>query len=322
MSRTEACITFSIARSLRYAECQGEQVSEDELSREVIGCPDKFFSDSTVRTVDGLLDCAEQYRTFSCDLLLAGRYLDCMTPGTRAGGEPCAFSTQCQALVCDRDVRGTCGRCGALVARGGACGGQELICALNDQCVDGICVERATTPPPPIMEVPEIDLPTGAACENHAECTGEELCFDGVCTARVPIGGSCSGPTQYCDDVVGYCDRAVSICRALPTEGLPCGINWDEPVWCAEHLRCDTSDPDNAVCVLQPGVECLAAGMECPAATYCCAAPDCAEPTCMRILLPHEACGAADARCIEGTECTAGRCEPIDSTGADAKMCP
>ncbi len=326
-SMTDACLEYSAARVRRFNECAGGTVrDEEDIERGIQDCPDQYFSEGSTRTVAGLLDCAEQVRNFPCEEIVVSRVPPCVTPGTRVGGESCVYLTQCASLRCSGGGI-MCGTCAAAAGPGEACDDSTVTCGANYSCEAGVCVEIPIEPPPPPPPPPDppATKPTGAECANHAECTGEDLCFDDnnggprVCMARVELGGFCGGPIWYCHDA-DYCDPTDDTCKVPPGQGEPCGLHFGEPSVCGEHLQCVISGTD-ATCQPTPGFECQLAGLDCESGSTCCASPDCPTPTCLRGLKPGDACDVPDARCVHGSQCVAGTCQVDDSLTEFAERC-
>jgi hypothetical protein len=326
VSRTDACLTYEVARRKRIDECSGLPVLSDAAyARQAPNCPDVYFSEGSTRTIDGLIACAEVFRTFDCGLLTMARVPDCVTDGTLSAGTPCVFGPQCDSLVCD-GFNTECGTCVMRLGPGASCAVGTGICVQGYSCSDGTCKENLEVEPmePPIVPDPDGSVPTGGACVSTEECMGEDLCLgDGagmqVCTARVALNGSCNGPTLYCDEST-YCSPDF-VCLALPGDGEPCGLSFDSPRWCAEGLTC-VLDPAGALCKPIAGSDgCSASGIECPDDSICCSTPECATTMCVRVALPGDACGDASARCIDGAECMNGTCEGIDSRGLVEELC-
>jgi hypothetical protein len=345
-SKTEACIAYAIAACTR-AELCSSRTSTDCLVQS-FACPDLVFSDGSTRTVASVKACAEQINTFPCDKIVAGYLPDCVSPGTRMGGESCSFASQCASLECDSPNHGSCGTCKAPVVSGGACS-PDVACAPGLRC--GASATCEVAPPDPDVPAGEgepcgpgpqcfVELycsatkictkePTlGASCKDSHLCPSGSYCATDTfkCTASPPVGSACASD----GDETGYCTNAyclANVCTALPALGAPCMVDpttsQPEEFSCTDGGHCDTSLA-TPVCVASgaPGATCVADG-DCNAGLRCLCTDlsHCPAPICIQLRYAGESCGAPGMVCHPGFSCTNGNCQPRDSQGTFA-ACP
>ncbi|MDY0002358.1 MAG: calcium-binding EGF-like domain-containing protein [Polyangia bacterium] len=135
-------------------------------------------------------------------------------------GQPCPSfnSDECFQGYCDTSVPAM-PTCRSYSTEGGSCP-TGIECDPEDDlaCVDGVC-RRAP-------------YELGISCAYHEQCQSLS-CYQGVCTAGVAVGDSCSKNEEKC--VVGaYCqtptpDALEGVCVALLRSGQPCTLS--EQCW-------------------------------------------------------------------------------------------
>jgi hypothetical protein len=356
-SLTEACIGYVMAVCERQSACAAGGLGCLASSYQ---CPDLTNSPGATRTVAGLQACAKAYHELSCDQVKLGILPACVTPGTRALGEPCTFSSQCSSLACAGD--GDCRSCVPLSYQGEPCSNNEL-CAGYLRCMLGKCElpEAPTTPTPtPAGLGMPCSLASSVYCQADLYCDATAS----RCTAFPSLGMSCAG-AQACTPPA-YCETDGLMCTALPGEGAPCGVyalvgtaSACAPLlWCARSskttgvcrkppqegeaclidpetglptypgcdsstARCDaTQSPPTCVAKAAKGVACKDT-VECAADTCICAngAQSCDARICGRIQYGNQPCVAPGDVCHPGFSCVAGVCKPRDSQGLFAAAC-
>jgi len=317
-SATEACLAYGLARLFRQRECAGEPAEDTVAAAFSLDCPDLYFSPGSSATVEGLALCAQTWETFPCENVVRGLEPACAVRGTRQDDEPCAFPAQCQSGVCwHGEVQ--CGTCTASAGPGEPCNATVQPCDVGYIC-DDVCVLPAADYTPG-------SIPTGGTCVQDLDCQGTDLCrvdpADGkVCTARVPLGGSCGG-VHECEDWA-YCDQN-SQCTVFPSTGWSCGpvpgSTFQIP--CAPGFRCGLLDePNSWACspVRGPEEPCEGGGgLQCPLGQVCVPKPMCS-PRCVEAALPGEVCNDSIV-CHPGSECRGSVCEPLESQGLFEQWC-
>jgi len=344
-SKTEACIAYAVAFCTRRAECSGHLANCLAVS---LTCPDLTFLAGSTRAVADLKACADVYRQLPCDEIERGIEPHCVTPGTRALGEPCGFASQCASLACSSG-RETCGVCVPAAHEGESCGKGED-CAGFLECIGNVC------------ELPgKLTQSLGEECSDAAAkyCQAGLSCDKATskCVPYPTLGMSCAG-TRNCGGEA-YCELAALTCQAYPGVGMSCGVDISgDARYCAEPLRCVSPSKGVGTCMLYPqaGEACLLAaeaettgyqlceaGLRCDTATSpaTCAAKGgptqvcsfdrdcvsgltcvclsgqaaCADRVCGRLQLRGQPCTAPGDVCHPGFSCVAGVCEPRDSQG-------
>ncbi|MEO8699862.1 MAG: hypothetical protein ABI867_07450 [Kofleriaceae bacterium] len=215
-------------------ECGG--MPDLDTCRESIFLDDGFFGtiqgvidDGTVEfDADAAADCLDQTANKSC--AFAGFYgvnaCNHLFVGTLARGEACIIDFECSDLdlctptdtACDPDVSccpGTCTAGVTLVAIGGTCDNNELVCdpeesfcAIPDTADTGTCTAPNAT--------------EGAACVEIDGCANPMYCDifgASVCTAAPGTGEDCSNDEllpcgdnrDFCDDMTGKCITAIDV---------------------------------------------------------------------------------------------------------------
>ncbi len=121
-----ACIAYALAVCERQKACGVGFTSERCLANVAGECPDLVFSPGSTRSAAGMQACAKAYADLPCEDVQNDVLPPCVTPGTRAAGEPCAFPSQCRSLDCRQD--GDCGVCATPVALGESCAAPDVDC--------------------------------------------------------------------------------------------------------------------------------------------------------------------------------------------------
>lgn len=190
-SETGACLLYVRRQCERLAACG--RTFNPECARNEGDCPDLFFSTGSSWSVTSLVACSKAWRSFACEDLAGGELPDCVTPGSHAVGEPCAFAAQCNTLACLLPTSSSCGQCAVVVEPGQDCGagascpGLQVCDEPTGDCYSWIRL------PPQVGETCEPELPceAGAYCnvalfeceptrgEGEA-CSAEEACHAGA----------------------------------------------------------------------------------------------------------------------------------------------
>jgi hypothetical protein len=345
-ARTEACIEYIRAWCERNIECGMGQTFPECMMR-ANTCPDQAFAEGSVRTVEGLLECAEQWRQADCNSL-PGYSPRCALPGTRVGGEPCISNMQCASSLCI--IRGmNCGVCDssirAHVGEGESCQAEGSICdyptycdssterclpmaqqgeacdELNGPpCQSGVCGYDAASGTSYCVPYPTL----GQECSVAAVCEWRDSYCDvsGVCMPYPEAGENCgrdtAGDARWCA-LDSACDVSVDppVCRLLPTDGMPCDNNR-----CAEDSYCDfgVSPP---ICRLRKSLGEPCQG-PCAGELVCtCGELGCTgERFCKRLRFPGESCTEPNDVCLpSATNCENGVCVAVEWQGLFETLC-
>ena len=294
-------------------------------------CPDLLFSVGSTRPAQCITDCGAKWASVSCADYAQGAQPDCVTPGTKAVGDKCAFASQCASLACSAPRMG-CGVCLTGAEAGGPCNataqcpGAQL--CDGSKCQDNLHLNREGAP--------------GAACDDTRLCNESGYCNAGTCTALSSVGGSCRPPAacrlrrllqlddnfqcvappgagQPCFDDIGadmvcdassYCEAGQ--CLALPVEGQSCSAPRIGAL-CAvgflvqrNHARMPRHRFDTRL---------RHADWECATGSVC------RDKLCQVAAPLHAACDATHV-CPELATCTDAKCEPLETQGLFAMQCP
>src|SRR5690606_17849782 len=148
------CYLYVMALCQRMAECRNLPVVSDGCLQSAAGCLD--LATGRAPTNRGLRECAAAYADFSCELMLRGRRLECVSNGERSPGEPCSLALNCESLVCDYRAITEQYVCAELAGPGEECSA-HVACTLGNTCTDGRCE------PTPAPDFDNGNLPLGAA---------------------------------------------------------------------------------------------------------------------------------------------------------------
>jgi hypothetical protein len=252
-AQTEACIEYVRGYCERVFEC-GVVIatySSCLLSNGRL-CPDRFFSPGSIRTVESMLQCADQWRAMPCNALIERINPDCATYGTRAGGEICHSGLQCASGYCDWTAD-RCGVCALAALEGDPygdandarcvhplyCDSESQRCAARLQIGDGCDPDRpgclpnacATAPGDPVNRCRPFPR-LGEDCSHTRVCTfGDSYCGpDSTCVALPGPGEPCGsdafsgGEPGHCTIWESFCDLSLNPpqCRAIARAGEPC----------------------------------------------------------------------------------------------------
>ncbi len=310
-AQADACIAYALAVCRRQATCNNNAPNDNCVNNVTLECPDLVFSPGATRSVEDLLTCAKVYETVPCEDVRYNVLPACVTPGTRAPGEACAFPSQCGSLDCKMD--GDCGSCATEAAAGQSCAAPDADCDSYTFCgASQTCVPLSGPVYPPDQ-----------ACTPDYPCWTDTYC-DGVCRPLPTIGESCA-ETAAC---VGgaYCG-AGALCLPIPGNGEPCGVVTGDDgrpsaVYCGQGSACDfDASAKSGICRPPPGVgePCLftaglASSRACTFDLHCNDAVD--PPLCAAIAGPGEACNAF-YDCERGLVCAC----PPDAPGCEHKSC-
>ncbi len=305
-----ACVTYFRAECNRRNVCAGLAEVADPCPTVTDGCPGAEFAPGTPRTVESLLACAEDWKTFPCADVAAVKFPACSgVAGTLPDGSPCTASIQCRGTVCvnanDSSHPG-CGTCQTRLASGAPCSADST-CPYDEMC-NGVCTTRAI---PPYV---------GQSCGPDVSCGTALVCTAGAAgmTCQLPalpkVGASCA-TTLACDGAV--CSPAKT-CVAFPTMGMPCQATVQVGgLLCATPLVCDRNAPAGPTCIAPPGpgTACTpipggtATQLNCAEGLVCgCAGLSCSVGTCRRRRQLGDTCTDANDLCVPGTLCASGVC--------------
>lgn len=249
-----------------------------------------FFCDFYVRCgrmagVTTTEECRAIFRE-QCNARYEPRYVDLEEAGLlaldAAGIDACR--DHLADVSCEAQIRDLDGACGAMwVGRqpaGGPCGFdvESLVCEPGTACTLGLdfCGECR----PAVAD----GQACGAESETPVSCGANASCEDGVCVARVPVGGACT-PDDRC--VLGaFCDDGV--CRGPRYVGP--GETCDQVNRCNYKSHCA-----GGVCVEDAMLDESCADTEC--ASGWCSSDD----VCQALL-------SAGASCTSSLQCSSGLC--------------
>jgi hypothetical protein len=322
-----------------------------------LGCPDLVFSPGATRTIEGLKACAATYKTLPCDQVLAEKVPSCVTPGTRAQGQACIFSSQCSSLDC-RTTSNGCNQCAKEVGLHESCDAPDLACSWGTSCVGS----------PQTCE-PDERAPLGPneACVRGSVCMEGYFCNAsaqaGVCTALPKEGERCASSlcarSTYCSSdftckiLPGMgepCGLASSVppkpmfcqpglvchygatsqsgtCLPPPVAGEPCVFDPDAPQYktCGEGLHCDeATSPALCAAPEKAGAACTSDAACEPGSLCACppSTPDCQDRHCQIARFAGERCDEPNTMCHPAFSCDAGICKPIPLRGLFGQTCP
>jgi hypothetical protein len=336
MSERQACILYVRASCNRRNVCTGLPKSERPCPETEARCPDYLFSEGSMRTVAGLLACADEFEAFPCEKIVPGKVPACVTTGTRGGGEPCVFGSQCQSLMCIGDPKDpmypSCKSCTTLVPSGSDCSAPETSCPIGEICSGGTC-----TPIPDMAWMPLVDaLPgLGEPCTSDGLCAQGVACVDadstttgedGMCVAPPAVGAPCARAPDapaalpfghFCAEGA-FCDQDDK-CATLPAAGQLCGtpfggsLGAGSPTLCAPGAVCIES---NCQALGDIGATCSVAAPPCKEGLVC--SPTAL--TCQQPALEGAPC-TADTLCDMGTSCMSSVCTSTGLLGEYAASC-
>lgn len=321
-----ACRAYVMAQCLRREECAGTTSNRCAETADAY-CPDLLFSEGSTRTLEGVLDCAAEWKTFSCDNALVYKLPDCVTPGTRQVGETCVYPSQCATQECSGNGT-SCGVCLELAEPGGACS-DTLICPPGEDCASGSCAPREPySGEPAPVKLGEGEYCIAGDCEKGLTCVSNDARTDNVCRPVPEAGDDCyllyfgvGNDGQVCsewEDTGVYCDATELKCLAAPAAGEPCGVRdvGSTPV-CAAGSYCNAS----GICEEPkgPGEPCLYS----PALGQICADSVCdaLDSLCKETRKLGESCGAVDQTCEEHTLCEDDVCVADDTLEDFSTFC-
>lgn len=320
----EACVAYLKEQCNRVLQvCGGREPLEDPCPSAAEWCPDFLFADGSGFDVQSAMACAETFKTFDCDKLNRGIYPDCVRlPGTRALGQPCKYSHQCESSTCGRGMdtaHAGCGQCVTIGKLGDDCDAGATVCPDGTECTGGTCQTQLI-----------FNLPDGAPCERYGQCAGIDYCFPTLqgemrCQAPLALGAPCV-PQSLCNG--GTCTEGV--CAPFVFDYAAVGASCLDKL-CAPGGWCRNSGEMSALCVAQASVGevCerdprLSAETQGNCATkelQCRCQGDGCVPHCLRVARVNEACSDPLVFCVLGTRCDAGKCVGVESQGLFEEAC-
>ena len=322
ISKYGACKAYVQAECQRlYVEC-GADSTINPCSSWLDQCPDVLFSDGSQWTVQGVLSCAEVWKTYPCDQILQGKYPNCGGPaGTRVVGQGCIHSDQCASGLCSVQQELTlgdpadphyCMTCATPAGPGEDCSNTRR------DCQDGYSCGPGGTCQPTVYQgqaCTSTDL-----CDWYLECRADPA---GVnrCLPAAAAGQTC----QYFCQEGYYCTSDTHICAVAPGLGQGCQVG---PWNCSIGLKCDDPSSSQSRCITpgQSGASCVAFSdldqSSCAEGLRCvCADAKCSTPgTCRPTRDEGQPCDATTV-CLPGTNCVAGVCKGLDSQGLLEASC-
>jgi hypothetical protein len=315
-SLLSACQAYLEAACKRRLECGADSRSSSlGCFATAEFCPDWSFSEGSTRTLESTLSCAEAWATLPCDDVLRYMSPSCATPGTRAGGEPCAFGAQCASMRCTGSPI-TCGTCLEAAATSGDCD-PDAACPSGQECASGQCVD--SLPDPSVDNEPKGpgELCSAAVCPEGYACIREGDTVSTRCLVPPAVGEPCAPSIHVASPACGpgaYCAGG-SLCTLLPGPGEPCGVGMHASqlychldAYCTAGLCQRRADVGEA-CTLDADQyvqgTCLE-GLRCD-----CLVSPCEGATCYEPRFEGETCGG-HRRCVLGMECIDGICAATD----------
>ncbi len=321
-SKRAACRAYVTAQCQRRAECSNDP-REDCTTTAVHDCPDLMFSEGSLRTIEGMFACAEEWKTFDCEATRVGKLPACVIAGAAEDGAPCIHGSQCASNWCSGYVN-RCGQCLPVVASEGMCDPDVSInvCPNGEHCPYGTCTPRS-----PVM--PLVPRPEGTACESDVVCADGLVCASEsessprVCLPSLEVGASCyfralDGRARSCgrEPTDPICAQS-GFCEAASGRGQPCTPNSHGSYSCAVGLYCSSATEK---CEPTPKLG-EACGTVFGATSFVCAESVCRDGTCSAPREEGESCTEANVHCVQDTECVDGRCRATDALVQFAKAC-
>jgi len=330
-SKLEACLAYVKEFCAATYKCDGRTNTGSCERATDPQCPDVLFSEGSTRTPASLAACAATWATLSCDDYEKGKQPTCITPGSKALGESCAFPSQCSSLACSA-TSGSCGMCVASAVAGGPC-------TVTSQCPGGQTCDGANCADGVVRSI----VALGAPCDPTHYCDDPSYCNSaGTCAVYPTAGAPCNesgacatgsycdanlqcvappGAGQPCLNVAnigmvcgGNSTCMNNLCVALPTEGQPC-FAAGGAVDCANGFWCH--DPDGTrIC------KALGSTPDCDIDYDCGPGATCRDKLCKALIPFHAPCDADHLCSATQATCTNGKCEPVDSLGLFATRCP
>jgi hypothetical protein len=321
VSPEKACHDVTTALCARRAFCGGQTSAGCADS---YPCPSYYFAPDSRRNVDNLEACLPVLQQLPCTEALIGVLPDCLLGGTRQGGAPCAFGSQCASGSCSGGIT-ACGTCAAVLEAGQACGSGQGICRAGSFCHRTTKVCSATST---IVHAGE-GSPCDLAADPVVGCEGDLICnvttsaqTAGTCVRPPGDGQPCAiapGGTQICAAGLRCGIVTTSGARVLACGQNPCGTQqcpagsfcYEDPM---TPLNCRVYATEGQTCTQNmPGGDTM-----CASPTFCEVASDAgvgtpASGTCVRLtsLRPGDACDPA-VGCNFPLLCTGGTCAGLD----------
>lgn len=307
-SEFRSCVEFVAARCARRAECSGSDRTAQCLVDAAFECPDELFGPGSNFTKEGALACADEWRTFDCDALRAYEVPACAaTAGSRADGEECLFTSQCQN-GCLRPATG-CGVCAPWAEPTSGCAQGTSVCPGLSACSEGTCVMQVA------------DEPCDGQCSEDEAC--DVRASVQTCVERSHRGGVCvegqAGP-----DLLYYCTEEDLVCidsrcqsrESLPGEGETCLDYFNggsQQRLCRPGLAC----ADDGICQKpKPGDACVGVTQGCGTDQVC------IEGICLeRLQYRQQGCEDSFTHCDVGTSCQDNACLGHSNSEQIAQVC-
>jgi hypothetical protein len=327
-SAEQACRDVIYAQCARRAFCLGQSSTGCADS---YPCPGYYIgAPGSRRTVDNLEACLPVLQQLPCSDLLMGVLPDCLLGGTRQGGEPCAFSSQCASGNCSGGFD-ACGTCAAVLEVGQACGSGQGNCRAGSFCHRTLKVCTSLSTVGHGVEGSPCDL----GADPVLSCQGDLICDTGdhpgatagTCVRPPGDGKPCAFPAQATAEICA----AGLMCGIITTSGsrvLTCGQNPCGTQQCAAGYFCyeDPTTPLNCRAFATEGQTCtqnMPGGDKlCASPTYCKIDADSGaggpqSGTCVKLTTSSQKVGDAcdpAVGCSFPLLCTNGTCAGIDPT--------
>lgn len=327
-----ACIAYMKATCERGAECRKESADRLQscIERTTNRCPEYFFAPGTNRTIEGMMACAAELRTQSCDDLRGEILLPCQQFGTLESGASCIEGPQCASGTCSESGAGSCGTCAKVYAADEACeplsAVDSIVCPRNQVCDQKTmrCVPRKPLPEPTVggpcggtNGCPEDSYcganagedylchpspQIGESCRSYFGCRKGAYCDPyadgGTCLPEVAIGEACTPDVQCVPG--GFCNGTTCVARHVQNEACNTSDSCAEGLECVGSV-CKAPTPANL------GERCTDA---CTGDARCHLVGTTSDRVCVNVANRGEACTAAHTKCAEGLDCTdAGTCQ-------------
>lgn len=216
-------------------------------------CPDILFGEGSGFTMEGVVQCTEQWKNHPCEALETAQGPACSEiPGGRPTGAPCVFDSQCRTRRCRDGIvpmyQASCGVCTEVAESHGACT-DERVCPVGQWCDKGLCADAV---------VARADACSGVVCPAEQTCRG------GACVPLLPAGSECTRASK-CSATLGCEIELVpesmpeptsGICRPLPAIGEPCLPTFGRVGACAPGGTCNSRPTGTCVPLVQIGGSC------------------------------------------------------------------
>ena len=273
LSDDEACTDYASAQCSKLDQCVVNGTTSRYGSVEVCrarqkdACLARLSAPGTGNNPNAVELCTLQLPLGSCTDFELGNLSECMAKiGTRADGQPCAFSGQCQSSNCAIATGTNCGTCAEPNKAGDSCAAAS--CSHGFACVKAtqLCQPRGT-----LSANCDADHPCGAGLS----CVTASGAQTGTCEASGnSVGAPCDPQHRTnpgCDPDFGlYCNDTTHSCAAVTyaPAGGQCGFVKPMVLACTNDSTCFGAEgqtpglcaanaADGMACDTQLGPSCL-----------------------------------------------------------------